>query len=166
MPDCSLPRTERLRSLGAVRRMFESGESGFIFPFRYVWFAEADEIPSVEVLFSVPKLAVTNENGVATFKDVEAKEHSLEIHRSDGVVERRQIALQAPSAIDPATLSRPIPVKLPLVQVHVEGETMHGAAMSSPSWGMFAAFAAALVALNAAAAWAWSRYRHTGSVSR
>ena len=30
----SLPRTERLRSLGAVRRMFESGESGFIFPFR------------------------------------------------------------------------------------------------------------------------------------
>ena len=55
MPDCSLPRTERLRSLGAVRRMFESGESGFIFPFRYVWFAEADEIASVEVLFSVPK---------------------------------------------------------------------------------------------------------------
>jgi ribonuclease P protein component len=55
MPDCSLPHTERLRSLGAVRRMFESGESGFIFPFRYVWFAEADEIPSVEVLFSVPK---------------------------------------------------------------------------------------------------------------
>ena len=40
MPDCSLPRTERLRSLGAVRRMFESGESGFIFPFRYVWFTK------------------------------------------------------------------------------------------------------------------------------
>ena len=55
MPDCSLPRTERLRSLGAVRRMFESGESGFIFPFRFVWFAEADEIASVVVLFSVPK---------------------------------------------------------------------------------------------------------------
>ena len=43
MPDCSLPRTERLRSLGAVRRMFESGESGFIFPFRYVWVGEADD---------------------------------------------------------------------------------------------------------------------------
>ena len=51
----SLPRTERLRSLGAVRRMFESGESGFIFPFRYVWFAEPDTEQSVEVLFSVPK---------------------------------------------------------------------------------------------------------------
>ena len=55
MSDCSLPRTERLRSLGAVRRLFEQGESGFVFPFRYVWFAEADTLPSVEVLFSVPK---------------------------------------------------------------------------------------------------------------
>ena len=44
----SLPRTERLRSLGAVRRLFESGESGFIFPFRYVWFAEPDTEQSVE----------------------------------------------------------------------------------------------------------------------
>lgn len=50
-----LTHTERLRSLGAIRRMFESGESGFIFPFRYVWFVEADEIPSSEILFSVPK---------------------------------------------------------------------------------------------------------------
>lgn len=55
MPDCKLPRSERLRTLGAVRRMFESGESGFVYPFRYVWFAEADVLPSVEVLFSVPK---------------------------------------------------------------------------------------------------------------
>ena len=43
----SLPRTERLRSLGVIRRMFESGESGFIFPFRYVWFAEPDAEQSV-----------------------------------------------------------------------------------------------------------------------
>lgn len=55
MTDRSLPRTERLRSLGAVRRLFESGESGFVFPFRYVWFAEPDCERSVEVLFSVPK---------------------------------------------------------------------------------------------------------------
>ena len=55
MSACSLPRTERLRSLGAVRRLFESGQSGFVFPFRYVWFAEPDTQPSVEVLFSVPK---------------------------------------------------------------------------------------------------------------
>lgn len=56
MPDDrSLPRSERLRSLGAVRRLFECGESGFIFPFRYVWYAEPDTEPSVEVLFTVPK---------------------------------------------------------------------------------------------------------------
>ncbi len=55
MPDRSLSRSERLRSLGAVRRLFESGESGFVFPFRYVWYAEPDAERSVEVLFSVPK---------------------------------------------------------------------------------------------------------------
>lgn len=51
----TLPRSERLRTLGAIRRLFESGEGGFVFPFRYVWFAEADEAPAAEVLFSVPK---------------------------------------------------------------------------------------------------------------
>lgn len=51
----SLPRNEKLRSLGAVRRLFDDGESGFIFPFRYVWFAEPDAERSVEILFSVPK---------------------------------------------------------------------------------------------------------------
>ena len=51
----SLPRNERLRSLGAVRRLFDDGESGFIFQFRYVWFAEPDTERSVEILFSVPK---------------------------------------------------------------------------------------------------------------
>lgn len=55
MTDRSLPRTERLRSLGAVRRLFDEGESGFVFPFRYVWYAEADIERSTEVLFSVPK---------------------------------------------------------------------------------------------------------------
>ena len=55
MTDRSLPRQERLRSLGAIRRLFTEGESGFVFPFRYVWYAEADEEPSVEVLFSTPK---------------------------------------------------------------------------------------------------------------
>ncbi len=53
--DRSLPRSERLHSLGAVKRLFESGESGFVFPFRYVWYAEVDNENSAEVLFSVPK---------------------------------------------------------------------------------------------------------------
>lgn len=53
--DRSLTHHERLRSLGAIRRLFTEGESGFVFPFRYVWYAEADVVPSVEVLFSTPK---------------------------------------------------------------------------------------------------------------
>lgn len=53
--DQSLPRSQRLRSLGAVRRIFTEGESGFVFPFRYVWYAETDSEQTVEVLFSVPK---------------------------------------------------------------------------------------------------------------
>ncbi|MEG0499040.1 MAG: ribonuclease P protein component [Alistipes sp.] len=55
MTQYSLPHSERLRSLGAIRRMFDNGQSGFVYPFRYVWYAEADEVGSVEVLFSVPK---------------------------------------------------------------------------------------------------------------
>ena len=51
----TLRRNERLRTLGAIRRMFDQGESGFLFPFRYVWFAEADTQNSVRILFSVPK---------------------------------------------------------------------------------------------------------------
>ncbi len=55
MTERTLPRSERLRSFGAIRRLFQSGESGFVYPLRYVWFAESDQIPSTEVLFSVPK---------------------------------------------------------------------------------------------------------------
>lgn len=55
MPERTLSRTERLRTLGAIRRLFTEGESGFVYPFRYLWYAEADTQPSVEVLFSVPK---------------------------------------------------------------------------------------------------------------
>lgn len=51
----TLTRRERLRTLGAIRRLFESGEGGFVYPFRYLCFAEADTQPSVRLLFSVPK---------------------------------------------------------------------------------------------------------------
>ncbi len=50
-----LHRSERLRTLGAIRRLFDSGQGGFVYPIRYVYFTEADETPSVEVLFTVPK---------------------------------------------------------------------------------------------------------------
>lgn len=50
-----LPSTERLRSLAAVRRLFSSGATGFVYPFRYITHAQQDAASGVEVLFSVPK---------------------------------------------------------------------------------------------------------------
>lgn len=72
MPDYTLPRSERLRSLKAIRRLFDQGHSGFVYPFRYVWIADkvepqAEEMEQkgrsveerkgrdIEAMFSVPK---------------------------------------------------------------------------------------------------------------
>lgn len=75
MSEQTLTRAERLRSLKVIRRLFEEGRSGFVYPFRYLWLADEDtteiveastteiveasatEVVSggVEVLFSVPK---------------------------------------------------------------------------------------------------------------
>ena len=51
----ALPKSERLSSLTAVRRLFKDGATGFVYPFRYMVIAEQSTTPSVEVLFSVPK---------------------------------------------------------------------------------------------------------------
>lgn len=44
MPDYTLPRAERLRSLTAIRRMFDEGHSGFVYPFRYVSLIERADV--------------------------------------------------------------------------------------------------------------------------
>lgn len=61
----TLTRAERLRSLKVIRRLFEEGRGGFVYPFRYIWLAdemtegevraESANVGGVEVLFSVPK---------------------------------------------------------------------------------------------------------------
>lgn len=59
MADYTLPRSERLRSLKAIRRLFGEGHSGFVYPFRYVWIADSRageaEGRGIEAMFSVPK---------------------------------------------------------------------------------------------------------------
>lgn len=59
MPNYTLPRSERLRSLKAIRRMFGEGRGGFVYPFRYIWIADKQdgvaEGRGIEVMFSVPK---------------------------------------------------------------------------------------------------------------
>ena len=51
----ALLKSERLCSLGALRRLFDEGRSGFVYPFRYTYLTEESTSPNVEVLFSVPK---------------------------------------------------------------------------------------------------------------
>lgn len=52
---CALPKSERLSSLTAVRRLFKDGAAGFVYPFRYMVITEQSASSSVEALFSVPK---------------------------------------------------------------------------------------------------------------
>ncbi len=63
MSDYTLPRSERIRSLKAIRRLFSEGRGGFVYPIRYMALssdsAQSEEYKpedrGVEVLFSVPK---------------------------------------------------------------------------------------------------------------
>ena len=50
-----LPKGERLSSFGAIRRLFKEGRGGFIYPFRYIVYAEPTDALDVQVLFSTPK---------------------------------------------------------------------------------------------------------------
>ena len=51
----SLPKSERLHSFGAIRRLFKEGQSGFVYPFRYMFYTEEAPQSEVAVLFSTPK---------------------------------------------------------------------------------------------------------------
>ncbi len=95
MTDQRLPHGERLRSLGAIRRLFESGESGFVFPFRYVWFAEADVVPATEVLFSVPKKfhKRANKRNLVRRRTKEAYRLQKQLLRPDGSTADLDLAL-------------------------------------------------------------------------
>ena len=53
--DNRLSKSERLRSFGAIRRLFTEGRGGFVYPFRYVVYAEGAEEMRAEILFSTPK---------------------------------------------------------------------------------------------------------------
>ncbi len=55
LSDNTLSRDERLRSFGAIRRLFKDGRGGFIYPLRYIIYAEPSEELSASVLFSTPK---------------------------------------------------------------------------------------------------------------
>lgn len=62
----TLPRSERLRSLKSIRRMFGEGKSGFVYPFRFTYYVSHrgeensllennKNFSGIEIMFSVPK---------------------------------------------------------------------------------------------------------------
>ena len=55
--DNKLPKSEKLYSFGAIRRLFTEGRGGFVYPLRYMVYAEhaEGEEMSAEILFSTPK---------------------------------------------------------------------------------------------------------------
>lgn len=55
MLDSKLPKSEKLHSFGAIRRLFTEGRGGFVYPLRYVVYAENADETSAEILFSTPK---------------------------------------------------------------------------------------------------------------
>ena len=60
--DCKLPKSEKLHSFGAIRRLFSEGRGGFVYPLRYVVYAEQGEEMSAEILFSTPKKLLKRAN--------------------------------------------------------------------------------------------------------
>ena len=53
--DHKLPKSEKLHSFGAIRRLFTEGRGGFVYPLRYVIYTENAEETQAEILFSTPK---------------------------------------------------------------------------------------------------------------
>ena len=51
MPDFSLPKEERLRSLTTIRRLFTEGKGGFVYPFRYTFMVEKQEQKVLPLIF-------------------------------------------------------------------------------------------------------------------
>lgn len=61
----TLTRAERLRSLKVIRRLFEEGRSGFVYPFRYIWLKE-ESAENVEVAAGEGASVVVAEGSAGT----------------------------------------------------------------------------------------------------
>ena len=98
------------------------------------------------VLFSTPKVAVTDDEGIATFHDVETGEHNLEIHLPNGSIQTRQLIVEPPSGLRPGEITDPIEVVLPVIRITVT-DTLHGSA-GTPAWLLPVIILISLLALS------------------
>ncbi len=116
------------------------------------------------VLFSIPKISTTNEEGVATFREVEAGKHRLEVHVQGESVASREIIIEAPADIALEDLER-VDAVMPVIQVLVADQSMHAAAPYQLPW--LWAFIGLLSLGNAAwfGAWVWRRMHRSTVVT-
>ena len=91
----TLPKRERLCSFGALRRLFDEGKGGFVYPLRYVVYVEGATDASAEVLFSTPKkfLKRANKRNVVRRRMREAYRLNKEILLDSGKAFEADIAL-------------------------------------------------------------------------
>jgi hypothetical protein len=82
------------------------------------------------VLFSTPKIAMTDEEGIATFHDVEVGKHRLEIHVTGDQIETTDIIIEPPSGLS-IEEKQSVDVLLPVIRVTVEKQQLHGSAPST-----------------------------------
>ncbi len=88
------------------------------------------------ILFSTPKIAITDDAGDVTFHDVEVGTHHIEIHIDDKTVETREVVVEPPAKIN-LTEDSAVHVKLPLIEIQVETPAqtaMHSAAPAGMPW--------------------------------
>lgn len=91
MSQYALPSNERLRSQKMIRRLFESGRSGFVYPFRYVWLElEPEAEGSSEGGLRLDSAAGTVEGEVS--EAVDAEDTAIAVTDSDSVSGREPAA--------------------------------------------------------------------------
>ena len=85
-------------------------------------------------LFSLPKKAVTDKDGIVEFKNIETGEHALEIHLDNNFIVHKALILDPPAGLDLAE-GEPVDVIIPLINVRVED--LHGAAPEKLQYDLF-----------------------------
>ncbi|MDD5040787.1 MAG: hypothetical protein PHX87_06320 [Candidatus Peribacteraceae bacterium] len=98
------------------------------------------------VLFSTPKIATTDDEGIATFHDVETGKHQIEIHVKEGQIEKKEIILEPPSGLTVEEQQR-LDVLLPVVNV-VVNEPLRGSALDIAGLPLASWIVIALVVLG------------------
>ncbi|MFH1671106.1 MAG: LamG-like jellyroll fold domain-containing protein [Patescibacteria group bacterium] len=114
------------------------------------------------VLFSDPKVAMTNDEGRAVFHNVETGQHTLEIHVNGKLPEKRTFVLEPPAELHGAAIDI-LDVKLPTVRVLVDDPLYDANEGRGVPWYVWII----LLMLTAAnVEWGWMMWRRRKRLNR